>query len=42
MAILEIEHQEVHHLNSLKNIDPGNSRDTKEKSQGYSVETVSI
>lgn len=30
----------VHHLDSLKNMDPGKSRDTKKKSQGYSAETV--
>lgn len=40
MATLEMEHQELHHLNSLKNIDPGKNRSTKEKSQGYSAETI--
>lgn len=40
MGTWEIVHQEAHHVNSLKNIDPGKSRATKAKSQEYSTKTI--
>lgn len=39
MGTLEIVHQEVHHVNNLKNIDLG-KRATKAKSQEYSTKTI--